>query len=148
MNKNKTLLLILIALLIGLLLLNINRNGRFNKPDFDRTSEKINLDDYEKKSVKVTDGYIFYVSPNPKIKNGYINVDFVSLCDDNIYLKLRVFENENLIAESGLIKKGEIIKKLKIKNSNVKKIMYVVMSYEKDTYYSLGEIKLKAKVGR
>ena len=52
MNKNKTLLLILIALLIGLLLLNINRNGRFNKPDFDRTSEKINLDDAQ---IDITD---------------------------------------------------------------------------------------------
>ena len=77
-------------------------------------------------------------------KDKYIYVNFYSLTNDKTYLKVRVLQDDVIIAESGLLKKNEFVEKLKMKRSLIesKRITYLVMSYEKDTYYSLGEVRL------
>ena len=48
-----------------------------------------------------------------------------------------------------LIKGGQRVEKVKLNDKLSKQdYKFVIMSYEKDTYYSLGEVQLNVKVGK
>lgn len=149
MKSIKYLSCILVLLIIGLIVLNIYyKNHSFNKPDFEENVETINIEDYENTKVNVNSDYSFYATHSPKIEDGYMTIEFANLSSENVYLKLRVMQGKNIIGESGLIKTGEMVEKVKINEDLVKKnFVFLIMSYEKDTYYSLGEVKLNVKVG-
>ena len=69
--------------------------------------------------------------------------------DNNVWIKLRVLdENSNILAETGLIKPDEYLKDIKfdvIPKDN-DKIILKIMSYEIDTYYSMGTVSLNTKI--
>lgn len=149
MKSIKYLSIILIILVVGLLgLIYHYETHTFNKPNFEKDIKKVNIEDYKDEALTIAEGYSFFITHSPSIKDNYMYVDFVSLCDDNTYLKLRIFQGENIIGETGLIKSSERIEKVKISSELEKKdFVFLIMSYEKDTYLSLGEVKLKVKVG-
>ena len=146
MFKNKIIILsvILIALVISIIL--VVKNNSFKPPRFDENAKSFEKVPDEEKVVKFDDNYAFYIEGSPKIKDNYIYINFYSLSGENTYLKVRILQDDNIIAESGLLKSNEYIEKVKINKSlsNSKKITYLIMSYEKDTYYSLGEIRLNS----
>ena len=141
--------LILFVILIGLIIaiICIPKNNGFKPPSFDSTAKKFDKVPDENKVVKIGSDYSFYINGKPYIKDDYIYVDFYSLTSENIYLKVRVLQNDEIVAESGLLKSNESVEKIKLKKDlNGKNISYLIMSYEKDTYYSLGEITLNLKL--
>lgn len=158
MKKNKiTIMLIMILVIlisiIIFLLININDKKSFVKPEFDKTSttsipENIN---YKKSGIKITDGYSIYIEALPKkTKDNYLNINLISYEDNNVWIKVRVLNNKKeIIAESGLIKSGEYLEKIKLnKTINVNdQISYKIMGYQTDSYLSAGSIILNTRIG-
>lgn len=133
---------IIVIMIIGIIYFSMDK--KFVPPKFEenvKTFEKVPNED---KIIRVNDDYAFYIDGIAKVKDKYIYVNFYSLTNDKTYLKVRVLQDDVIIAESGLLKKNEFVEKLKMKRSLIesKRITYLVMSYEKDTYYSLGEVRL------
>lgn len=158
MQKNKgiiILLSILVVLIIIIIFLffSIKNKSEFKEIPFDKSSS-INIPkdiNYEDSILEIADGYSIYISPSPKIvDNNYLKIDFISIETNNIWIKVRILdENDNILGESELIKPGEYLEKIKIKK-NLKsqdKIIYKIMGYEKESYYSAGTISLNTKVG-
>lgn len=98
-------------------------------------------------SVLYQDGMSFKVGicGNVNIKGSTADVYFTNVSENALWLKLRVLDSKgDIIGESGLIKPGEYLKSVEL-NSSVKadeRVTLKIMSYEPDTYYSLGAITL------
>lgn len=144
--------LLLLILIIALLSINIKNKKTFVKPKFDSSvlteiPENIN---YEDKTINISENYDVYINGMPNIEDNNLIVDFISLKDNNVWIKLRILdETEKIIAESGLIRPGEYLKSVKL-NKKVKredKITYMIIGYEVDTYLSAGTVKLNTRIG-
>lgn len=73
------------------------------------------------------------------------DVFFSNSAENEVWLKLRVFdEQNNIISETGLIKPNEYIKSVKFNRTVLdgEKIKIKVMAYEPETYYSEASIVL------
>lgn len=156
MKKNKvtivlSLVLLILIMIIVFLIINIKNKSTFKKPDFDKNAiETIPTSlDYQNKIINVTDNYSLYVEPSPTIKDNDLIINLISLETNNILIKIRVLNNDKVVAETGLVKPGQYLKKVKLKKKlNVDdEIIYVVMGYEKNTYLSAGTIKLNTRIG-
>ena len=143
-------ILILLVILVGLIIsiICLIPNNEFKAPSFDHDAKSFKDVPNQNNVLKVNENYAFYIDGKPYVKDNHIYVNFYSLTSDNIFLKVRVFQDDNIIAESGLLKSNEWIEKLNLKKelSKTKKIKYMIMSYEKDTYYSMGEVQLNVQL--
>ncbi len=156
MKKNKvtmvlSVILLILIIIIVLLIINIKNKSTFKKPDFDKNAiETIPTSlDYQSKIINVTDNYSLYIEPSPTIKDNDLKINLISLETNNILIKVRVLNNDKVVAETGLIKPGQYLKNVKLKKKiNVDdEIIYVIMGYEPDTYLSAGSIKLNTRIG-
>ncbi|MBO7215593.1 MAG: hypothetical protein J6V84_01190 [Clostridia bacterium] len=88
---------------------------------------------------------------------GELNVDADSNVDvwlinpqeNTVWLKLRVYEKDGtLLAETGLLKPGEYIRSVKFEHAveNGDEILLKLMSYQPETYFSMGEVILNTVV--
>ena len=157
MKKDKKFLALIIVLIILIstivyLVFNIKSKSTFSKPSFElnASTEIPNNIDYESSIIKVKEGYSIYINGIPKIEKNYLNINFISIEDNNVWIKIRVLdEEENIIGESGLIKPGEYLKNIKL-NKKLKEeqnITYKIIGYEINSYMSAGTIELNTKVG-
>ena len=79
------------------------------------------------------------------------NVDIwlINPPENAVWLKLRVYEkNGTLLAETGLLKPGEYIRSVKFEHGveNGDEILLKLMSYQPETYFSMGEVILNTVV--
>jgi len=156
MKKNKFVIIlvgvlfILISIII-LLFVSIERKNKFIEPAFDKNVSAIPKDIiYEPSVIEVSEGYNIYIDAVPSIKDNKLVVNFISLETNNIWIKIRLLnENEGIVGESGLVKPGEYLKSIILdkKINNNDKIIYEIIGYEIDSYLSAGTIKLNTKVG-
>jgi len=156
MKKNKVVIIlsvILLILIILIILLTISNKNKstFKKPEFDKNAiENISSNiDYQSKIIKVTDNYSLYIEPEPIINDNYLMINLISLETNNIWLKVRVLKENEVVAETGLIKPGEYLEKVQLKKKlDVNdEVVYMIMGYEKDSYFSAGSIKLNTRIG-
>ena len=156
MKKNKitiilSVILLILIILIILLSVSIKNKSTFKKPEFDKNAiENISSElDYQSKIIKVTDNYSLYIEPEPIINDKSLIINLISLETNNIWLKVRVLKEDEVVAETGLIKPGQYLEKVKLeKQLDVNdEIIYMVMGYEKDSYLSAGSIKLNTRIG-
>jgi len=101
--------------------------------------------EYMYQEAKVNDDYIIYLSANPSIKDNILTIYFTSVETNKGLIKIKILDsNDSVIGESGLINSNSYIKDITLNKSlkNKEKITIKVMHYEKETYYSLGSIKL------
>lgn len=147
-----SLVLLFLILIIILLSINIKNKETFVKPEFDSNvlteiPENIN---YQDSTIKIKENYDIYINGLPKLENDDLVIDFISIDTNNIWIKIRVLnENEEVIAESGLVKPGEYLKSVKL-NKQINKtdqVIYMIIGYEIDTYLSAGTIKLNTRIG-
>jgi len=157
--KNNRLLIILCTILvffIGIicfLIIDIKNKETFKKIDFDKNT-LVEIPDnivYENSILNIVEGYSIYISPSPKnIENNYLKIDFISLDTNDIWIKVRLLdEKDNIIGETGLVKAGEYLEKVKL-TRNVEvgdKITYKIMGYEIDSYLSAGSVSLNTRIG-
>lgn len=154
-NKNAIILvtiLIILLIIIFILLISIKNKSTFSKPNFDENiSTKIPEGlDYEDSIINISKNYSIYIDGLPTLKNEEIIINFISLENNNVWIKIRILnENEEIIGESGLVKPGEYLKNIKLKNNIPKngEITYMIIGYEIDSYLSAGTIKLNTRVG-
>ena len=124
---------------------------KFIKPPFDKNSikgfpEVSNNLGYQE--FQVGESYVVFLCGKVYKTNNKLTLYFTSIKENDVYVKLKIYKNDKEIAETGLIKPGEYIKEVNL-NKRVKKgdeIVIKVMSYEKDTYYSMGVVTLNTTV--
>lgn len=102
-------------------------------------------------SILYREGMSFKVGICGKIiiKNNSADIYFTNISENNIWLKVRFYDQSGqIIGESGLIKPGEYLKSVSFDNmiSTADGVTLKVMSYEPDTYRSAGAITLTPKV--
>ena len=144
-------LLILIIIII-LLSINIKNKSTFVKPEFDINilTEIPESIDYKDSTLNISENYDVYINGLPKVEDDNLVIDFISLKENNVWIKIRVLdETEKVIAESGLVKPGEYLRSINLSKQKQKndKIIYMIIGYEIDTYLSAGTIKLNTRIG-
>ena len=80
------------------------------------------------------------------VENGNAMLYFTNPSDNNAWLKLRISDEQgNIIGESGLIKPGQYLRSVKLskKITADTTVSVKIMSYEPDTYNSLGAVPMK-----
>ena len=86
------------------------------------------------------------------IKDGKADIYFTNHGENSDWMLVRILDgNGNILAESGIIKPGEYVKTIKFDTvpQNGATIVYKIMAYEPETYYSAGTITLStyAQIG-
>ncbi|MBO7303576.1 MAG: hypothetical protein J6U68_05270 [Clostridia bacterium] len=122
----------------------------FIPPEFDLNATKGVPDvpeglGYEEKYTK---GMTFKVSlcGDVAVENGEAVVYFTNPESNSAFLKMRILdENDNILGESGLIKPGEYLRSVKLASdiADGASVKLKIMSYEPETYESLGSISIK-----
>ena len=147
----KRVLCLLFALTLGLSALFISCSEEpvpFVPPAFDATAvagtptvpDGMGYGEIDAKGV-----YLFSVCGMVKVVDGKADVWFTSPDSNTVWLKLRIqSESGTILGETGLIKPGEYVQSATFTTTPAAgdKIVLRVMSYQPDTYYSAGEVKL------
>lgn len=138
---------ILIAIVVVLF---INRN-EYIPPKMDKTSKSgvpKYVEELGYEELKMSDDYNISIAGKPRLKDKKLYVYFTSNESSKYLFKLRIYKDNTLIKETGLIEPNHYIDKISVGN-DLKvgdSITYKVMGYEKDTYYSAGEVELNVRV--
>ena len=141
---------IALILIIIVVVLFVN-NKDFVPPKMDSSSKSGTpryVEEFGYKSLKVNDDYNIAIAGKPKLDENYLFVYFSSDKSSKYLFKLRIYKDNILIKETGVIEPGYYIEKVKV-GSSLKvgdKITYKIMGYEYDTYYSAGEVSLDVRV--
>lgn len=157
MKKKGVVILLVVATIISVITIIISiwtsKRKQFIKPEFDDNANPISNNEVDKKlqyaEINVEEGYIVGICNNLILdKNDNTLIYFTSLKDNDVYLKLRIYDKkENILKETGLIKPGEQIEKIKIENLKEEKdVIIKIMSYDPETYYSRGTVSLNTKI--
>lgn len=151
----KGLLISIIALLITIFIFiytleKYNNKKSFKKPEFD-TSAITGIptvdDSLDYKELDAEGLYSVVLCGTPTIENNKLKIYLTSQSDNNVYLKARIFKSDKFVGESGLIKPGEYVENINVKNvQSHDNITIKIMGYEIDTYYSAGAINVDLKV--
>ena len=94
--------------------------------------------------------YRFSVCANVTMDSRSATVYFTNAQENNVYLKLRVLdENGKILGETGLLKPGEYVKDVQLLRElpTGTGIRLKIMSYIPDTYMSAGSVVLHTTIG-
>ena len=94
--------------------------------------------------------YRFSICANVTMENNKATVYLTNAEGNNVYLKLRVLdENDNILGETGLLKPGEYVKNVELIQALPAGtgIRLKIMSYAPDTYLSEGSVVLNTTIG-
>ncbi len=141
----KKLISILAILLIIIIYLIFIYKPSFKVPDFEKEAKKY-TELKEMKPLEIKENYVVYIGKNIKIKNSVLSFYLASAKNNNVYIKCRVYEENKIIGETGLIKPGEYIEKIKLKKILAEKVTIKIMGYDIKTYQSTGSVKFEVQV--
>ena len=124
----------------------------FSAPAFDSNAAVVSVDDIpqsaEYKSLTIKENFKISIARVVLIKDNVAEVYFTSDSGNAAWLKIEVLSADGKICygESGLLKQGETLEKITL-NSNPEgnELIIKILSYEPDTYYSLGTATVKVK---
>ncbi len=91
----------------------------------------------------------FSVCGNVTADGTTADVYFTNSSEQEVWLKLRVLDEENqILGETGLIKPKEYVKSVSLTSdfSDGEAVKLKVMAYEPDTYYSAGAVTLNTQI--
>lgn len=155
MKENKLSIIlgiILVIMIVSCIFTYISQSSKneFVKPEFDKNIKEglPNIDDINEKKVDAYGRYSFYINPSPVLNDNRLLINFTSFKDNNVWLKLRVYCSSKKIGETGLIKANEYLEEIEIEECDDAKISYEVMSYQIDTYFSEGVVKLNTTLSK
>lgn len=86
----------------------------------------------------LNDYYDFFVATTPRLVNGEILLFLTNPEKNNALLRVKVYNGDDLIAESGYLNPGEYLEAISAPGAMPGTIRIKVMSYEPGTWYSLG----------
>ena len=145
-------IIVLLVCILCVIFVFYKKKITFKIPSFDENAtvipEKIDNEYYT--NLDVTDGLSIGVSGVISVdSNNEGSVNLTSSVDNKAYVKARLLDSSNnIVGETGLIKPGEYVEKMKInKNINEKdKFTLKIMSYDPNTYYSMAAVKLSVSL--
>lgn len=145
-----TVIIVIFTIVVGI---KISSKEEFLKPKFDINSKPISNSKIEEKlqyaEINVEEGYIVGICNNLVLdKENKVLMYFSSLNNNSVYLKLRIYDKKgNILEETGLIKPGYQIEKIRMDNlKEDKDVIIKIMSYDPETYYSKGTISLNTRI--
>ncbi|MBR6502823.1 MAG: hypothetical protein IKT42_05215 [Clostridia bacterium] len=125
----------------------------FVAPAFDKNATVIETSDIPQsaqyKPLVVKEGFKIAMSSEVTINDDVIEVYFTSDKNNVAWLKIEILsaDGTKFYGESGLIKQGETLKQLKLDSlPEGESLIVKVLSYEPDTYYSLGTAKVTVTI--
>ena len=154
MPKRKRMLLITgaicavcVAILIVVLIQGPRKEIRFTPPSFDEaavegTPPLTEADGYRPIDAQV---YQFSICGELTLKDGKTDVWLTNNAENAVWLKARLMDAEgNELGETGLIRPGEYVQSLHLATlpEETAEVTMAVMSYEPETYYSMGSVSL------
>lgn len=89
------------------------------------------------------------IDASPKADENRLYVYFTNSEENTVWLKLVIYDdNENEISASGIIRNGEYVKAVKLNRAvtSGEELNAKILTYEPDTYYSLGSVRAMLKV--
>lgn len=152
-------LIVLCVLSVVAMILALNRDTEerapFVPPNFDAAAQEgtPEVPQELKWSELYQDGMTYRVGLCGNIieKDGLAEIYFTNSKDNNVWLKLRVLDQQNqIVGETGLIKPNEYVKTLKFNKAITgdTKVKLKVMAYQPETYYSEGSIVLNTIIAK
>ena len=150
--KNILILLAVIVMIVSLCMPKEAEQKSFVPPPFDDGAAvgEPTVPDHLGYSILYQEGMSFKVGICGKINvtNGSADVYLTNVSENNVWLKVRFYDRSgDIVGESGLIKPGEYLQSVTLNDiSDTDNITVKVMSYEPDTYKSMGAITLNPKI--
>lgn len=148
-----TLITVVIVILTIIISVKTSSEEEFIKPNFDKNAINISENYIDEKlqyaEINVAEGYVIGICNNLILdEESNIKIYFTSLKENNVLVKLRIYDKQNnILQETGLIKPGEQIEKIKIDNlKQSKEVIIKIMSYDPETYYSKGSVALNTQI--
>ena len=128
-------------------------SDRFVQPEFDKTAVKgvpENVDaSLNYQSISFVENFSFAMCADPVLDSDN-NATIYATCDEgnDRWIRVAFYDLEkNSIGTTGVIKPGEYVEKVKLDESVSEGIIVAkVISYEPDTYYSLGSASLQVNL--
>lgn len=161
-KSQKILLSVLAVVFVGIIatcvVVSVKSDGSeqiadFSAPTFDTNvvlAENLDIPESANyKSLFIKEGFKISMASTVNITNNLAEIHFTSEADNAVWLKLVLLTTDGKrLGESGLIEAGKHLKQIEINNlsSNNDEIIVKILSYEPNTYYSLGTAQVKASI--
>lgn len=127
----------------------------FSAPAFDSNAVILNADDIPQtaqyKSLSIKDDFKVSMSSVVAIAYDTIDIYFTSHNENAAWLKIEILNADGTVSygESGLIKQGESLKQIKLNSTpQGDELIVKILSYEPNTYYSLGTATVKIEIAK
>ena len=156
MDKSQKIILAVVAVLLAVALVvvvlvaasNRHRQGTFTPPPFEETAvvgiPTVSDESLRYSYAKITDEMAVGLCATCERVEDELVIYFTSLEHNTAWIKVKVYDEKGkLRGESGLLHPGEYVERIALTSSPRGKTLKIkVLSYEPDTYYSLGSAEL------
>ena len=129
-----------------------NSSGTFVPPPFDANAVVGTPDvpgDLGWNELNANEVYRVSVCGVVEVTDGLAHVWLTSPATNAVWLKVRILDEKgNILGESGLLRPGEYVQSVQLQKKAAKgtSITMRIMSYQPETYYSMGEITLNTTI--
>lgn len=95
--------------------------------------------------LDVSEGFRVSVCGNLKTDGDTAEIWLTSAKENQVWLKLQLYEGTRLLGETGVLKPGEYVQKVHLSNVSAKttEVKMKLIAYTPDTWYSAGNVELK-----
>ena len=156
MDRTQKLILAVVAVLLAVALVvvvlvaasNRHRQGTFTPPPFEETAvvgtPTVSDETLRYSYAKITDELAVGLCATCERVEDDLLIYFTSLEHNTAWVRVKVYDEKGkLRGESGLLRPGEYVERIPLASSPRGKTLKIkVLSYEPDTYYSLGSAEL------
>ncbi|MBO5755939.1 MAG: hypothetical protein J6R89_07795 [Clostridia bacterium] len=156
MDRTQKLILAVVAVLLAVALVvvilvaasNRHRQGTFTPPPFEETAvvgtPTVSDESLRYSYAKITDELAVGLCATCERVEDDLLIYFTSLEHNTAWVRVKVYDEKGkLRGESGLLRPGEYVERIPLTSSPKGKVLKIkVLSYEPDTYYSLGSAEL------
>ena len=149
---NKKLLIsfsfVVISIIVLVLTLTFNQNDKFVKPEFDKNvlGGVPNVSNSSYSEINYSEGYSVKLCGEPELKDNKLYLYLTSLESNNIMIKARIYKDDKIVGESGLMNPNSYLEYINVENlKNGDKIKIKIMGYDKD-YHSAGAINMNVTI--
>jgi hypothetical protein len=156
MDKSQKIILAVVAVLLAVALVvvvlvaasNRHRQGTFTPPPFEETAvvgtPTVSDETLRYNYAKITDELAVGLCATCERVEDDLLIYFTSLEHNAAWVRVKVYDEKGkLCGESGLLRPGEYVERIPLTSSPGGKTLKIkVLSYEPETYYSLGSAEL------
>lgn len=143
---------LVIVAIIATAIVAVNRgNNKFTPPSFDKAAvsgmPEVTDETLGYGVLALKEGFITMLCGNPIVENGEAVVYFTADEGNTVWVRLALMtEDGELLGSTGLLKAGEYVRSVELskKITEDMPIVFKILSYEPDTYYSQGSANVNA----